>query len=72
MAIRAIYGAEPHRDGEYPRCWMVGYDAVTKIERRDEFYGDHGLLWFDVYNGDRVVASMNARYVAEIVHGDEP
>lgn len=71
MAIRAIYGAEPQREGEYSRCWMVGFDAVTKIERREDNFGDHGLLWFDVYEGDRLVASMSGRHVAEIIYGED-
>lgn len=68
--IRAIYGPEPLRDQEFPRCWMVGSDAVTRIEKREDNYGDHGLLWFDVYEGDRLVASMSGRHVAEIIYGE--
>lgn len=67
--IRALFGAEPMRDDELPRAFIVGCDAVTKIERREENYGDHGLLWFDVYEGERRIASMNARFVAEIQYG---
>ncbi|MGB3833778.1 MAG: hypothetical protein WA975_18155 [Mesorhizobium sp.] len=69
--IHAIYGPEPLRDGEFPRCWMVGHDAVTKIEPREDNFGDHWLLWFDVYAGDRRIASMSGRHVAEIIYGED-
>lgn len=74
--IRAIFGQEPMREGEYPAMFLVGDKAhgpdlpggrtVTKIVRREENYGDHGLLWFDVYAGDDLIRSMQGRAVAEV------
>lgn len=68
--IHAIHGAEPQRDGEYPSFYAVGRRGVTRIERREDNYGDHGLLWFDVYEGDRLVASMSGRHVSEVSYGE--
>lgn len=81
--IKAIFGMEPGREGEYPTAHIVGgvshsvhgnADArpftVTKIERREDNFGDHGLLWYDVYDGDRVAVSMQGRAVAEVHHGE--
>lgn len=71
--IRAIYGPEPLREGEYPTTYIVGsnaYDArlgpVERITYREEFYGDHGLGWFDVFTAEGRIASMSARQVAEV------
>lgn len=82
-AIQAIYGVEPAREGEYPTAHIVGGKSfvvqgnadsrpftVTKIERREENFGDHGLLWYDVFDGDRVVVSMQGRAVAEVHYGE--
>ena len=74
-AISAIYGMEPNREGEYPTVHAVGSDSyapggkrftVSKIVQREQNFGDHGLLWFDVYEGERIAASMQGRAVAEI------
>lgn len=78
--ITAIYGVEPMREGEYPMAHVVGSDSningrdkvrVEWIERREENYGDHGLSWFDVLSGGKVVASVQARAVAEVHYGLE-
>lgn len=78
--ITAIYGLEPQREGEYPIAHVVGSDShiagrgkmpIAWIERREENYGDHGLSWFDVLSGGKVVASIQARAVAEIHYGPE-
>lgn len=81
QAIKAIFGHEPMREGEYPTDFIVGQKAfgpdlpsgkaVTKIVRREENYGDHSLLWFDVYAGDDLIRSMQGRAVSEI-HWDHP
>ena len=77
--IKAIWGMEPLRDQESPTCYVVGSASalfrvpfmVDRIERREENFGDHGLLWFDVYEGDRLVTSMQGRAVAEIMYAKE-
>ncbi len=74
-SIKAIFGMEPSRDGEYPQAHIVGSQSqvlggqrytVTPITLREENFGDHGLLWFDVFDGDRLATSMQGRAVAEI------
>ena len=78
QAIAAIYGMEPGREGEYPTAHVVGSQSVgingdrftvSRIDQRAENYGDHGLLWFDVFDtlGNRF-ASMQARAVAEVIY----
>jgi hypothetical protein len=78
--ITAIYGVEPGREAEYPIAHAVGSEShiagrgkvkVEWIERRHENYGDHGLDWFDVLSAGIVVASVQARAVAEIHYGPE-
>jgi hypothetical protein len=73
--IIAVQGMETGREGETPtfygigsECWGVGgiKFTPTKIERREEQFGDHGLLWFDVYAGDRLAVSMLGRAVGEV------
>lgn len=68
QTIKAIYGQEPARQGEYPSAEIVGTDGVTRIVRREEHLGDHGLFWFDIYKGDRRDRSFNARFIAEIFY----
>lgn len=76
--ITGIVGEEPAgREGEYPSSAFVGqrpsgaHSAVTAIERREDYFGDHAIAWFDVYAGDRLVKSFGARYVAEVHYADE-
>lgn len=70
--IRAIFGAEPMRKGEYPTAYIVGSPAlssdhvVTSIAYREDNYGDHALGWYDIWVGETLLASMSARHVAEI------
>ena len=70
--IILIAGAEPHREGEYPIVYAVGNSItrgaqpITRIERREENLGTYGVVWFDVFVGDDLRASMNALLVAEI------
>ena len=55
--IKAIYGMEPMREGEYPSGFEVGKpfgggsDTVSEIKERHDNFGDHGIGWFDVYAG---------------------
>lgn len=74
-AISAIYGMEPARADEYPTVHAIGSESwgfggvkftVTRIERREENFGDHGLVWFDVFTDDRLQVSMQGRAVAEV------
>lgn len=71
--IMAIYGCEPMREGEYPTAIIVGSSirdrAVAKIARREDNFGDHGLLWFDAMDDEgRVIMSISGRAVAEVHH----
>ena len=78
--ITAIYGIEPGREGEAPLAHVVGFNShiagrgqlpIDQIKRRDENYGDHGLSWFDALSAGIVVASVQARAVAEIHYGED-
>lgn len=71
--IKAIYGCEPMRDGEYPTAIIVGSPIrermVARIARREDNFGDHGLLWFDALDeAGQVIMSISGRAVAEIYH----
>lgn len=78
--ITAIYGIEHGREGEAPMAHVVGLEShiagrgnfmVEWIERRDEHFGDHGLSWYDVLSDGKMIASVQARAVAEIHYGPE-
>jgi hypothetical protein len=69
--ISAVYLEEPRRDDEAPDGAHVGYGGVTRIERRDENYGILGLAWYDVFAGDVLLKSFNARSVA-VIHYEKP
>ena len=64
--IKALYGPEPMREGEYPFSATVGVNGVTRIEEYEENLGDHGLLWLEIYKGDVLYQRFNARHVAEV------
>lgn len=72
--VRAIYGHEPHREGEYPVAHAVGAPlrgstagiVVDAIKYREDNYGDHGLGWYDIVANDQIALSISARAVAEI------
>lgn len=65
--IKSIYGPEPCRSGEYPDCYMVGYGGVTHIAQRAHDLGTYHVVWFDIFSGNAVIASMNSVHVA-IIH----
>jgi hypothetical protein len=69
--IKGVYLEEPRIEGVNADGATVSYDGVTRIERRDENYGDHGLSWFDVFKGDVLFKSFNARAVAAVHHFTE-
>jgi len=67
MTIKGIYGIEPHRDGEYPISYTVGFDGVTRIEQgrySPEPYCER--IFYQVYKGDHLYSVMNDQAVAEI------
>ena len=68
--IKLIAGAEPARAGDYPTTYGVGFHSnkrlITRIERREENLGTYGILWFDIFAGDVLLASMNAMAVSEV------
>jgi hypothetical protein len=64
--IKGVWMPDPMQEGYTADGALVGRHGVTRIERREENYGDHGLSWFDVFQGDVLVRSYNARHVAEI------
>ena len=74
--IKRIFGAEPPREGEYPTTYTVGENfgwsksIVTRIERREENFGTYGILWFDIFVGDVLLASMNAMAVSEVHYAE--
>lgn len=75
--IRLIVGMEPGREGEYPSTYSVGtklrspaQHTITRIERREENLGTYGIVWFDVFAGDILLASMNALATSEICYDD--
>lgn len=69
--IKGVYLEEVRREGEYPDGATVGYDDVTRIERREDNMGTYGIAWFDVFKGDVLFKSFNALCVAA-VHYAEP
>ena len=50
----------------FQQGYAVGHGDVTRIERREEVLGDYGIVWFDAFIGDHLVASMNACFVSEV------
>lgn len=75
--ISGLFGHEPGREGEYPSAHRVGFPLIAGqppvdlITYREDNFGDHGLGWFDVHAGGRIVASVAARAVAEIHYTEE-
>lgn len=68
--IESVFLDEPRRDGEYADGARVGFDGVTRIERREEFFGDHWILWFDVFKGADLFKSFGSRHVAVITYAE--
>jgi hypothetical protein len=74
--IRAIFGHETGRDGEVPTAYILGdrphgsgsTSKVTRIEQERENHGTHESMWFAVYDGELLIAKMNASAVAEILY----
>jgi hypothetical protein len=75
--IKLIAGMEPNRDGEWPTTFAIGNGfpgpvkhTITRIDRREQNMGTYGILWFDVFDGDALLASMNAMAVSEVQYDD--
>jgi hypothetical protein len=75
--IKLIAGMEPNRDGEWPITFAIGNGfpgpvkhTITRIDRREQNMGTYGILWFDVFDGDTLLASMNAMAVSEVQYAD--
>jgi hypothetical protein len=69
--ITSIYGREPHRGRKYPFDAIVGDKGITRIERREESLGEYGIIWFDVFKGDRLIKSINSLQISEIYYSNE-
>jgi len=65
--IKGVYGAIPYKD-EDQVGYIIGYDGVTKILRRVENLGTYGIIWYDVYKGDTLHASLTAMQISEITY----
>lgn len=70
MRIHSITGSEPRRDGEYPVCWAVGYDGVTRIEETTENLGTYGITWFEIFKEDKKIAKLNALHTEQVKYQD--
>ena len=73
IRIKLIAGMEPKREGEWPTTFAVGNSfhgpnkhTITRIESRNENLGTYGITWFDIFDGDDLLVSMNAMAVSEI------
>lgn len=64
--VRAVYGPEPNRQGEFPVAHIVGFDGVTQIIEQQDNLGDYGISWFCVFKGDFESTRLNARHVAQV------
>lgn len=69
--IKSISGPEPLREGEYPDSYTVGNSGVTRIESREQNLGTYGIIWFDIFSGETIIASVNGLYVASIVYAQK-
>ena len=47
-----------------PQSYFVGKHGVTRIECKTENLGDHGITWLDVYEGEDLTFSANAKEVS--------
>jgi hypothetical protein len=65
--INAVYSST-NDEGVTGFYAKVGQDGVTRIERRLENLGDYGITWFDVFKGEHMFASFNARAVADVYY----
>lgn len=66
MKIKMVCGPEPRREGELPDAYLVGHGSVTSIETNEQNLGTYGIVWFNVFNGETLIASMNAMHVASV------
>lgn len=73
LEIKAIFGEEPKREGEYPNAYEIGYDSrlgvrVTHITEQVENLGQYGIHWFYVWSENQLVAKMNASFVSTVTY----
>jgi hypothetical protein len=67
--IAGIWGLEPMREGEYPLCYRVGFDGVTRIQF-DSYCPEpycHRIS-YRVYKGDHLHSVVNDQAIAEVVY----
>lgn len=70
--INAVWLEEPRAEGAVGDGARVGFEGVTRIERREDNMGTYGIAWFDVFKGDVLFKSFNALCVAAIHYEAQP
>lgn len=66
--IKTIVGLEPHREGEYPVQFQVGFDGVTRIGYELQNFGTYGIGLYHVYKDRDLVCSLQQQAVAEVYY----
>ena len=67
--IKCIYGLEPRRKDEYPTCYQVGSNGVTRIDWEEyspEPYCTR--IYYLIYKGDELYCKINDQAVAEVLY----
>jgi len=67
MLAQEIYSAHTDKNDEPDWAYTLGVNGVTKIERSVENLGEYGIAWFDVYQGEKLYVSVNAKTVARVI-----
>lgn len=62
--IKGIYG--PVVEGDERVGATVGHNQVTQIEMREQDLGSYGIIWFDVFRGDKLWMSLNGMMTAQV------
>lgn len=67
--IKSVYQPDGLEDiGDHA---IVGYNSITRIERREENLGSYVIVWYDAYADKRLVKSFNAMHVSSIHYNGE-
>lgn len=66
--IKTIVGMEPHREGEYPFQFEVGYDGVTRIDYELQNFGTYGLGLYHVWKYKTRICSLQQQAVAAVYY----